>query len=572
MVRLALCALLPTLAAAAEPQVVWVLDVRGLPLAEKVAALATQGLLNRAGPRVFLRFGRDCRWMDLGLALGKPECGSHWDPAAAEALRAKWGAEASVEDHWVEHFTATGRYRFVKTDLATPLARAAVVKGWVLYDNVREDCCPLATLAGLEDAVPVTAALRDKLAAAGVKLPVVRDWREVRAGFAPGADRRLEAHRWAISNLLPRCARDGAVSRDRTYGLDAHDTLVDIDQAVQRRWFVYDLDHSAAANSGQRADPPDLPLLSAILGALAPWSPVFGWGRPNEEESARSIGRAGQTLVCSGVVNNSFFAALPSTTKAWRQRRPHLTPEQVTVEDKVYVALLVNEGDTVKSAISLGCFGSWIQPERGTVPINWGLDPLLCRTHPGLMDYYYQTMTDRDYFFAAPAGWGYLHPGWLTPEQVATYTAQARAGAALADLRYLDVWWPGKVDLHAFGQAAGMAGVTQWHGEQAVRFSPAGVPVVRSNHYYTLDKGPEAFAQRLREDLGTVEPPWFVVVYGAKEHGTPHRFAQVAKRLPPERFKVVALDELCAAAVKSRARIEGRVWRPGPGQPKGTRP
>jgi hypothetical protein len=546
-------------------------DINGLPMAEKVAVLATQGLLNRDGPRVFLHAGTACRWMDLGLTPEKAEFGPNWDPAAAATLKAKWGPDASVEDYWMEHFTATGLYRFVKTDLAALLARAGVLKGWILYDNVAEDCCPLATLAGLEDAVPVTAALRDKLEAAGVKLPVVCDYTRIRAGFAAGADRRLEGHRWAIANLLPRCAHDGAVSRDRTYGLDQHDTLVDIDQAIQRRWFVYDLDHSAAANGGKRADPPDRPLLATILGSLAPWSPVFGWGRPNEEEIARSIGRAGQTLVCSGVINNSFFAALPSTTKRWHQRRPSLTPEQVTVEDKVYVAFLVNEGDTVKSAISLGCFGSWLQPERGTVPINWGMDPLLCRTHPALMDYYYQTMSDRDYFFAAPAGWGYVHPAWLTDAEVDSYATQVRAGAATADLHYLDVWWSGNVDLHNFGAAAGMSGVTQWHGEQAVRFAAGGVPVIRSNHYYTL-ANPEAFAQTLRDDLGQVAAPWFVVVYGAKGHGTPYRFAEVARRLPAERFKVVTLDELFAAAAKSRAQVEGRVWRPGPGQPKGTRP
>jgi hypothetical protein len=164
-----------------------------------------------------------------------------------------------------------------------------------------------------------------------------------------------------------------------------------------------------------------------------------------------------------------------------------------------------------------------------------------------------------------------VHPAWLTDAEVDSYATQVRAGAATADLHYLDVWWSGNVDLHNFGAAAGMSGVTQWHGEQAVRFAAGGVPVIRSNHYYTL-ANPEAFAQTLRDDLGQVAAPWFVVVYGAKGHGTPYRFAEVARRLPAERFKVVTLYELFAAAAKSRAQVEGRVWRPGPGQPKGTRP
>ena len=69
-----------------------------------------------------------------------------------------------------------------------------------------------------------------------------------------------------------------------------------------------------------------------------------------------------------------------------------------------------------------------------------------------------------------------------------------------------------------------------------------------------------------------VEGPWFVVIYGAASHGTPHRFYELSRRLPPERFKVVALDEFFAAAEKARPRVEGRMLKPGVGMPKGVAP
>ena len=71
-------------------------------------------------------------------------------------------------------------------------------------------------------------------------LPVVFDYRSVKKEFPEDLDRRLEGHRWAITNLLPRVSKSGAVSRARLYNSDAHDTIVDIDQAVKNRWFVYD--------------------------------------------------------------------------------------------------------------------------------------------------------------------------------------------------------------------------------------------------------------------------------------------------------------------------------------------
>jgi hypothetical protein len=65
---------------------------------------------------------------------------------------------------------------------------------------------------------------------------------------------------------------------------------------------------------------------------------------------------------------------------------------------------MVNEGDSVKAAIPLKNFGCWLQPGRGKIPINWGCDPLFTTTHPSLMDFYYDTMTTNDYFFAATSG------------------------------------------------------------------------------------------------------------------------------------------------------------------------
>ncbi len=573
MLRVTCLMLSAVLLQAADPPTVQVLDVQGLSTEEKAAAYALAGLRNRAGPQVLLRGGKAIRWSSLMMEPAKAAFGANWDAATQAGMLKRFGDDACTEDLWIEHFSTTGRFRFARTTLPDLLKASPQVKGCILYRDLREDCCPAATLAGLEDAIPVTSAVRDRLRTQGVDLPVVMDYAAVRASFTAGSDARLEGHRWAITHLLPRCADTGTVSRDRTYGLDAHDTLTDIDQAVQKCWFVYDLDHRAASNQDGKVDrdPPDKDLIDAILAHAKPFSPVFGWGRPDENGFTRAVGRNRQVVVCSGVLNNSFFAALPATRKVWKQK-PSRPATGQRPEERIHLALMVNEGDSVKEAISLQGMGGWTQPERGTIPINWGMDALLCTTHPGLMDFYYDTMTDQDHFFAATAGWGYMHPGYFPAASLMDYAALVRAGGALADLRTIDIWWAGKLDLGAFLRAAGMTGMTQWWNDQSVLYLDGDIPVVRSNHFYTMKEGPERFAQMLIEDMREVKPPWFIVVYGANDHATPHKFANLMKHLPADRFVAETLDVFMDNVRRCKPLIGKRVWKPGPNAPKGVAP
>ena len=394
------------------PQEVWLVDLRGCTLEEKVAVFVAQGIANRSGPRVFVRLGDECRWMQMFDPV-KPQVGAAWD--AEDAQRRRAGGVTNIEDAWVAWLTKKGVCRFVPVSLESLIARlGAEVKGAVLYETLKEDLAPVATLAGLEDALPVTAALAGRWKSAGVSLPTVFDYTQVRKGFGVKQDKRLAGHQWLIDNVLPRCRKDGAVSRVRLYGLDAHDTIVDIDQAAQSRWAVYELDHAALTNRTHgttlKADPPDTALLDKILSHLEPFSAVYGWGNPGEDSFIRSLNRHALVGECSGVPNNSFFAALHKSPyyKAkpfeFKQKRPHRRAADVTVEDKIYVAFMVNEGDSIKCMNAFQGFGAWLQDERGKIPINWGIEPNLCVSHPALMAYYYETATTNDYFFAPASG------------------------------------------------------------------------------------------------------------------------------------------------------------------------
>jgi len=234
---------------------------------------------------------------------------------------------------------------------------------------------------------------------------------------------------------------------------------------------------------------------------------------------------------------------------------------------------MVNEGDSLKAAASFMCFGAWLQPERGKVPINWGIEPNLLLSHPWLMNHYYKTMTENDCFFAPPSGWGYAHPAHLPEKLLIPYAARVREGMQLADLQFINVWWINDIkERNAFLKATGAKGHVEWTGKQAVEYPADGITNVCSNHFYTYKTPAADFAKTLITDMKDVRPPWFVAVYGAMEHGTPHRFHQLAQHLPADRFKIVTLDEFFAAAEKSKDKMQGRVWKPGPNAPKGVAP
>lgn len=540
---------------------VQVVDIRNFNSDERLSAVCLQGLANRSAPRIYLNTGPSVQWMQFGFDDRKDAA---WSKEAAEEMKT---SHASICDAWIDILTGRGLYKFEAVSMPQLLeSQREQISGVILYEKLDDDLAVAATMAGLRAAVPMTPKVYEAWGQP-LGLPAVFDVRSLYAQYDPKQERRLEAHRWAIEHLFPDCRKNGALSRDRTYGLDAHDTLIDVDLAVANRWIVYDLSYLSAEtkNPNDRPHPqygfdlPDTPVLKTILAGLEPFSPVYGWGRPDENNLVRRLTLAGMVKICTGTANSSFYKHLPrmaSSSPPPAKERP-----RPSLEEKVYVAFMVNEGDTLKYLASLGNLGAWLQPERGKIPINWGMDPLLYREFPGLVSYFQATATENDHFFAATSGWGYTHPERLADQQVEPYARLVREGGQRSVLEYIDFWWirglqPRKA-FFPFIQATGMRGVTLWSDDQRVEYAPDATPIVHSDHYYTLGD-PAAFAEQLMRDSEAVRRPWFVAVYGAQPTGTPYKFREVARRLPTDRFKVVGLEEFFAAARDARPLVEGR--------------
>ena len=555
---------------AAEPRSVAVVDARTFSTDERLTAVCLQGLLNRDSAQVFLNFGGGVDTTRLRNDLGPT--GPLW---GAESFVALTNRFESLCDIWRDELAKTGLFRFrpaALDELLRDAQKRGAIKGVVLYSNVDDDLAVAANYGALHDAVPVTPAVYDKwVNGRGFDLPAVFDVRALYPSYVPGEPKRIEAHRWAITNLFAECDRRAAFSRDRTYGLEAHDTLIDIDLAIQQRYFVYNLSHLSpeTRNPGDQPHPtwgfdlPDRSLVVSVLGGLKSFGMVYGWGSPDENNFVRRASIHNCAVVCALNGNGSFFRRLPMLSKSFAQ--PNRRVGKVKLEQKIYVTFMVNEGDSLKCQATLGNQAGWMQPERGRIPINWGMDPYLHETFPGLISYYYATATTNDCFFAAASGWGYAHPDWMPTNSLLPYARQVCAAGSKASLSYIDIWWMSslreKNRFFPFLRETGMRGLTQWSDRQEVEYSPLdGTPIVHSYDYYTLLMGdPAKFADALIEEARQVKAPWFIVVYG----GWPYKFYEVARRLPAEQFKVVALGEFFEAARAARPQVEGRVWKPG---------
>ncbi|HMO03365.1 MAG TPA: GxGYxYP family putative glycoside hydrolase [Kiritimatiellia bacterium] len=554
-----------------EPVTVYRVDAEAFGDDERLAAVALQGIANRDSARVFLDYGNSLRWMQIDYEKQRAENGGRvFSREDAETLSRTY---KDLHDFWIAFYEEQRLCRFETVTMPELIEKMRdEIKGVILYSNVTDDLALVATMAGVRDAVPLTEALyRNWVEDKPYAVPVIFDVRDLYAGYPAGVERRLAAHRWMIDNLYAEVNKSGAVSRDRTYGLAAHDTLVDIDLAVSLRWVTFDLSFmSEETRNTEKKDPdkphpvwgfepPDKPLLIEILEGLDDWAPVYGWGRPYESALIRRLAIHRTVKICGGTANGSFFRHMPKLTDDFRLDVPHV--EKPMVKPKYYVAFMVNEGDTIKCMASLMNSGSWLQSERGKIAINWGIDPLLIRDTPGLMSYYYYTATEKDYFFSAPSGWGYLAPINLKDEDVVPYGRMVKTGADMADTRYIDVWWMSGLrsrdQFFPLLEAMGMRGLTQWSNRQEVEFAPDGTPVIHSNYYYPRFTA-EDFAKMLIDQTAEVKPPWFIVVYA----GNPHWFYEVARRLPERDFEVVKLDEFFEAARAAQPLVEGRSWIP----------
>lgn len=265
------------------------------------------------------------------------------------------------------------------------------IRGMIVYDpEVPASINVATTMAGLSDAVVVSSALSERLRAR-YGLEVLSD---LRGRFVDDAD----AYRWQYEHLWPRAT---------------HRMLIGVRSLIQGAPFGAIRDYAVANRAMvvwlDPTDPVERDLLERILADVEPNTPYLGWFPSYGEGEIAGI----ELLSTYGVYTlgaDTFQNMTVFSSPCCRDvGAPPPPPPVPPLADKIYVTFTLSEGDNLQYD-QIRMREAWDEPERGRVPMNWTIAPLLWDAAPAILRYYLRTATPNDLLMAGPSGAGYASP------------------------------------------------------------------------------------------------------------------------------------------------------------------
>lgn len=549
-----------------EDNTVLVINCGDFDVYERTLVTAFQGIVNRDGPKIYL-LTEQTSWINT---IDRQQDGSAAYPEGFTDKYTITGTEGVMLDDFTAMYNL--KPQTVTLDQAIEAYKDKIA-GLIEYDVAVKDesgelianparTNAVITAAGVYTCLPVTPVLMKKYESLSNFDTLIN----MKGKF----ESKLQATKWAVDTLLDKCSTKFVSS----YFNEGENGTFQNDYAVMNSAFCYELaaivpenmDHVFADASIDKNsyNPTEASLLNQILEHVEDYGFVWGWGAGGENGQASVTALHGIELVCANMPNGSFFAQLKPDRTEWTQPST-VNEDEVTPENKFYIAFMTNEGDSYKAMASLQNHGSWKQNARGTMPINWGTDPLVLDLFPALADYYLSEATENDYFFAAAAGYGYIHPFYLPVDMQDGYAEKVKSGGEKYRLNTIDIWWFTMHDENGtevqwdWLEKTGMRGLSLWNSADTTQFHND-IPVICSSLYYVdqkISNGTQAYkagvvAEALKKSRSQMGKKTFcTVIYG----GTPEFFANIMKNLPSDDFEAVPIEELFIIAEKSKSTI-----------------
>jgi hypothetical protein len=178
----------------------------------------------------------------------------------------------------------------------------------------------------------------------------------------------------------------------------------------------------------------DAELLRLFVSDMTPVDGVYmGWW-PGEGDGLEWIARYGIPVLASDFFcNGTVFSGLARTINI-----PEIPPPP-PLENKVYVALILSDGDNIQymqHAMEM----DWENPSRGKIPIGWTASPLAVDLDPMMLDHYWRTATTNDCLISGPSGAGYAHINDWNPASLAAFATVSAPYLQRAGLRVITIW------------------------------------------------------------------------------------------------------------------------------------
>lgn len=319
---------------------------------EQVTFSTLQGIVNRTQPRILL------------IDEGADEGGETW--AKTFGVRYKITTAAKKYDLIAKYATEFDGVVLYSTDKSEH------------YTNLA------CTIANTMNALPMTKTVYDKVCSkAGVTPEIICDLTDLEM------TKTGEIYTYLYENYWDKCshrllfsenASDGYHMRDLAAATGSAVVWLDCTNGSQKRTFLNLLSDMTPGSS-------------ACLG--------FYTTERSGITTAASVGIS--TIPADLFCNATVWAGLDAEIAV-----PTYDKIDPTVEDKLYVAVYVSDGDNTQY-VERAMRKIWdnTKSARGKVPINWTIAPALVDLAPQMLNYYYNSATKNDYFVCGPSGMGY---------------------------------------------------------------------------------------------------------------------------------------------------------------------
>ncbi len=493
--------------------------------------LVLQGIVNRRQP-VF--------YFDHQTYFGKIDYFGNDSPKCTEEFR-RFYAD-----------TRTFEFLPVKSAAETLKTFVPALNGVILYNEEDMNSVVAAiNLASLYDCVPVAQnTYRREYAKLGWKI----------VGEVDLSEKSLrEAYEWMFENILPHCNKNGAYAMGYRYFRSDKKVypkfyIMGLDYAVLRKNFVFLL----SCNERERGfydyvicgDKEEFSVYEQLLDKLEAPAAMQGWIDP-EWRWALTATQHGHFIYCTDWAPNlSFHASVPPLNpppyEVNRNRKP------VKLENKVYISVLANEGDTPKMVAQLYNNG-WLDPRRGEYPVNWTINPTHAEHFPSLLEYYVLTAKENDFFSLCPNGAGYnVVRENDRLEEFLEYTRKVNKNL---NFRTADLWYANMEKVRQYfrlmPEIKGISIEPHFEVPEGQVFSVDGKTVVRhiDRLYYWYNKGDlctncKIDKEKLTQFLNgyySADKPAFVPIYGF-ESDLVGEWAQFCDTLDKDKFVLVDME------------------------------
>lgn len=270
------------------------------------------------------------------------------------------------------------------------------VKGYIIWDKSARASLNVAfTLSGLEKAVIITPDMLPMVKKAGLKK--IADFR---GKFNGKTD--AEVYEWAFDHYWQRCNKKYIIWMGGVSGSQMKPGIADF--GISKGSFFTDL-------STDPKDSIEYALAEKIFSHMQPLSLVMGWHSYAKDLERNYVTLASRyALRVEGLntfPNLSFTSRTPPSPDFKFRNHQNIVPHGVyTPEKKVYITCVQTDG--------LG-LGAWNEPNRGSIPYAWEVTINWQWMAPVLLEYYYGTATNNDYFFGSLSGPGYMYPKSIPP-------------------------------------------------------------------------------------------------------------------------------------------------------------